>query len=209
MDMANKYPIPVSEQSLLLDIINSYPLATVITHDGNSIEISQLPVVVEIKKDGELSIKGHLSTRNPQWSHLKKGATMVLVFNGPNTYINSSWYKVNDVSTWNYISVQAEGLPELLDGYEDLIDILKATTELANRLYKDQWDFFIPDDLKSESDLIGAIGGFSLQPKKLAGKFKLSQSKSLEDQKIIIKELNLRDDENSKLIAKFMADNIE
>ncbi|WP_413570695.1 FMN-binding negative transcriptional regulator [Bdellovibrio sp. HCB117] len=207
--MANKHPIPVSEPSILLEIINQYPLATVITHDGDSVEISQLPVVVKMKEDGKFFIQGHLSTRNPQWRHLKAGATMVLVFNGPNTYINSSWYKVNDVSTWNYISVQAEGLPELVDNHEGLLDILKATTTLANRLYKDQWDFYIPDDLKNEADLINSIGGFSLEPKKLSGKFKLSQSKSLEDQNRIIKELSLRDDENSKLIAKFMSDNIK
>lgn len=133
---------------------------------------------------------------------------MILLFNGPNTYVNSSWYQVNDVSTWNYVTVQVEGVPALEESYEGLLDILKATTDLANNLYDDQWEFYVPEDLKSETELIGAIGGFSLEPKKWTGKFKLSQSKSLEDQKRIIKELNLRKDENSRLIAKLMTENI-
>ncbi|MEK2644385.1 FMN-binding negative transcriptional regulator [Bdellovibrio sp. BCCA] len=207
--MINKHQIPVHETDALLAIINKYPLATVITHFGDSVEVSHLPVVADVQLNGKISIRGHLSTRNPQWQHLKNGAAMVLVFNGPNAYINSSWYRVNDVSTWNYISVQAEGLPTLEETYEGLLKILKATTHLTNRLYKDQWDFYIPDDLKSETDLISAIGGFSLMPKKLIGKFKLSQSKSLEDQKRIIEELNLREDENSRLIARFMAENFK
>lgn len=133
---------------------------------------------------------------------------MILLFNGPNTYVNSSWYRVNDVSTWNYIAVQAEGVPTLEESYEGLLDILKATTNLANGLYEDQWEFYVPEDLKSESDLTSVIGGFSLEPKKFSGKFKLSQSKSLEDQKRIIKELNQRKDENSKLISRWMTENI-
>lgn len=207
--MPNKHKIPVLEKNILIEVVNKYPLATVITHLNGSIEVSHLPVVAKLQSSGDVKIWGHLSTRNPQWLHLKNGATMILIFNGPNTYINSSWYEVNDVSTWNYITVQAEGSPLLDETYEGLLDILKATTNLTNRLYKDQWDFYIPDDLKSEADLISAIGGFSLEPKKISGKFKLSQSKSIDDQRRIIKELNIRDDENSKLIAKYMTENFK
>lgn len=206
--MINKFQIPVNETGILLEIIKAYPLATVITRLGESIEISHLPVVSKKRSNGALEIRGHLSTRNPQWRHLKNGAVMILLFNGPNTYVNSSWYQVNDVSTWNYVTVQVEGVPALEESYEGLLDILKATTDLANNLYDDQWEFYVPEDLKSETELIGAIGGFSLEPKKWTGKFKLSQSKSLEDQKRIIKELNLRKDENSRLIAKLMTENI-
>lgn len=206
--MANKKQISVTESTLLLEVIKTYPLATVITRLKESTEISHLPVVAEILPDDCVRIQGHLSTRNPQWQHLKNGAAMILVFHGPNTYINSSWYQVNDVSTWNYITVQAEGQPTVEENYDELLKILKATTCLANTLYEDQWDFYIPEDLKAESDLTKAIGGFSLVPQKLSGKFKLSQSKSLEDQQRIIEALGRRNDENSKLIAKWMTENI-
>lgn len=45
--MANKYQIQVQETKALLDIIKQYPLATVMTHLGESVEISHLPVVAE------------------------------------------------------------------------------------------------------------------------------------------------------------------
>jgi len=207
--MINKRSIAVHDPYCLLEIINRYPLATVISHLPGSMEISHLPIAVEFSSNRKIILQGHLSTRNPQWHHFKSGATLTLVFNGPNAFINSNWYKVNDVSTWNYISVQAQGLPVLEESYEGLIRILKATTNMTNRLYKDQWDFHIPDDLKTETSLTNAIGGFYLEPEKLSGKFKLSQSKSHEDQKNIINELSLRDDENSRLIAHFMNENFE
>lgn len=206
--MKNKQQIPVHDVGLLFEVIKKYPLSTVITHLNGSLEVSHLPVVAEMQPNGKVTIYGHLSTRNPQWHHLKKGASMTLIFNGPNTYINSSWYQVNDVSTWNYVTVRAEGLPVLKESYDSLLEILKATTDLTNTLYEDQWDFYVPDELKSEKSLTEAIGGFALETSNLSGKFKLSQSKSLDDQKRIIKELNLRSDENSRMIAKFMSDNL-
>ncbi len=207
--MANKEKLTVTQTKLLLNVIKNYPLATVITLLDDVIEISHLPLVVEELQTGQLKLRGHLSTKNPQWQHLRNGAVMTVVFNGPNSYINSSWYLVNDVSTWNYVTVHASGAPAVEESYEELLNILKTTTDLANQLYADQWDFYIPVDLSSAKDLTAAIGGFSLVPSTISGRFKLSQSKSIEDQKRIIKKLGKRDDESSRQIAEMMTENIE
>lgn len=205
----NKLSLLVTDTQDLHKVMSAYPLATVITSLGDSLEISYVPVVAEISADGKIKISGHLSTRNPQWAHLKRGARMTMIFNGPQTYINSSWYVKNDVSTWNYITVQASGVASLIETYDGLVNILKITTDLTNKLYKDQWDFYIPEDLRSESELTELIGGFQLEPANLSGRFKLSQSKSLEDQQRIIKGLSSRQDENSRCIAQAMQENIK
>ena len=207
--MGNKLKITVTDSKKLLEITRRFPLATIITTLDENIEISHLPIVSTLMPNGKIKFHGHLSTRNPQWQHLKNGASVTLVFNGPNTYINSSWYLVNDVSTWNYVTVQASGSPVLEESYNQIINILKATTDLSNQLYTDQWDFYIPEDLKSEQELTAAIGGFSLETSTVSGRFKLSQSKSLDDQRNIIHELSQRQDENSKLVAMLMTENIE
>lgn len=207
--MANKERLLVSDPNKILAVVKSYPLATVITLLDGRLQISHLPIVATLEPDDRLKLEGHLSTKNPQWNDLKKGASMTLIFNGPNAYINSSWYFVNDVSTWNYVTVHAAGTPVLEESYEGIVGILKATTKLANELHKDQWEFYIPDDLQSEKDLTDAIGGFSVIPSSLNARFKLSQSKSPEDQRRIISELSKRTDENSKLVGQFMSKNIE
>lgn len=205
----NKISLTETEKVKVQELIRNYPLATVITALNDSVEISHLPIVSELSSNGDIKLRGHLSKRNPQWLHLKNGAKMTIVFQGPNTYVNSSWYIVNDVSTWNYMTVQASGSPILEENYNQLIDILRATNNLTNQLYEDKWDFYIPEDLRTEQNLVAAIGGFSLEPVILAARFKLSQSKSLQDQKRIIKELSYRKDENSKEIAKAMSENIK
>jgi len=207
--MNNKVNLTVTDTSKLLQIITQYPLATVISCLEGAVEISHLPIVAEVLSDNRLKLSGHLSTRNPQWSHLKRGASITLIFNGPNAYVNSSWYTVNDAATWNYVTVQAAGVPELEESYEGLVDILKSTTNLVNHLYEDQWEFYIPEDLQSEADLTSVIGGFTLEPLKLSGRFKLSQSKSLADQKRIIQGLSQRPDQGSHQIASFMSDNLD
>jgi transcriptional regulator len=207
--MANKEKLIVTNPKLLLDIIKNYPLATVITNLNGSIEISHLPLIAEELATGNLKLRGHLSTKNPQWEHLKNSASMTVIFNGPNAYVNSSWYLVNDVSTWNYVTVHASGTAVAEESYEELLEILKATTDLANQLHEDQWDFYVPVDLSSEQELTAAIAGFSLEPSLLHGRFKLSQSKSIADQKRIIEKLSQRKDESSRSIASLMMRNME
>ena len=204
----NKLSLSVTDTKELYKVMSTSPLATVITSLGDSLEVSHLPVVAEISAEGKIKISGHLSTRNPQWAHLKRGARMTMIFSGPHTYVNSGWYIKNDVSTWNYITVHASGVASLDETYDGLVNILKITTDLTNKLYEDQWDFYIPEDLRSEAELTEVIGGFYLEPASLSGRFKLSQNKSVEDQKRIVKELSSRKDENSKLMAKIMEDNI-
>jgi len=207
--MKNKLNLKVSEINDLLPVIKKYPFATAISVLGEQIEISSLPIIARDLPDGSLQLLGHLSTGNPQWLHLKNRASLTLIFNGPNTYINSSWYAVNDVSTWNYITVRAQGTPIIHEDYKTLIEILKCTTDHVNNIYEDKWDFYIPEDLKLESELTSAIGGFSIVPEKFLGLFKLSQSKSISDQINIINKLNQRNDENSRLIAEYMRNNVE
>lgn len=204
----NKLSLNVKDLEQLLPIMKKNSLATVIAYADNQLVTCPLPLVSEFK-DNKLTIYGHLSTRNPLAKHLKIASEITILFHGPNTYINSSWYQVDDVSTWNYITVQASGKPATHEDHASLIDILKKTTALANENYTDQWDFNIPSDLQSENELQAAIMGFSLTPTNISGRFKLSQSKSAADQRNIIAELEKRTDSASHQIGEFMTKNFK
>lgn len=194
----------VTDEKILFDVIEKHPFATVITIFNGEPFVNHLPITIERTPDGKINLLGHMARRNPQWSHIKAGAPVMMSFQGPHTYVNSSWYEEDDVPTWNYIVVHASGPASLVESYQGLTDILKKTTDHMNHIYPDQWDFSLPWDLEAEDDLTAAIVGFQMRPIKLEGKFKLSQNRSTEDQKRVIAGLKNRPDEFSREIARWM-----
>jgi transcriptional regulator len=50
-----------------------------------------------------------------QWKDLEASEVLV-IFNGPHTYISSSWYDHENVPTWNYIAVHVYGTVKLIEG---------------------------------------------------------------------------------------------
>jgi predicted FMN-binding regulatory protein PaiB len=101
--------------------------------------------------------------------------------------------------------VHAAGPATLIEDHAGLIRILKQLTDHMNRSHEDQWDFFLPDDLKSEQDLTSAIIGFQMIPVELIGKFKLSQTRSKEDQIRVTESLGSRRDDSSRQLQKWMS----
>lgn len=185
--------------------MEKYPFATVISVVDGEPFVNHLPINAEKLSDGKIRLLGHMSTRNPQWRYFESGANALIAFNGPNTYINPNWYTENDVPTWNYISVHATGAVRLIKDYKGLMEILRKTTDQMNSMYSEKWDFYLPPDLQSESDVTNSIIGFEVIPNKIIGKFKLSQNRSTQDQQNIIVGLAAREDEASQLVAKWMS----
>jgi transcriptional regulator len=194
----------VRDINTLVSVIDNYPFATVTSiHDGNPY-VNHLPITAEIDSNG-IKLLGHMSRSNPQWQHLRDGSRVTIAFQGPHAYINPSWYTANDVPTWNYVVVHANGRALIVDGYDGLIHILKKTAAHMNRIHEDKWDFYLPGDLTSERDLTSAIIGFEMRPDEIIGKFKLSQTRSRVDQLRVIDALGSRPDENSKQLKVWMS----
>jgi transcriptional regulator len=195
----------VSDEKLLREVIDAYPFATVVSVAGGIPSVNHLPVIAETLPSGELRLLGHLSRRNPQWEQLQAGAALTIVFHGPHAYVNPGWYERNDVPSWNYVAVHAEGQPTLVEDHAGLIRILRKTAEHMNRIHPDQWDFYLPPDLEPEEFLTSAIAGFELLPTEFFGKFKLGQNRSAADQLGMIEGLKARPDESSRRLAGWLA----
>jgi len=205
------YRIPqyeVNDIAVLRSVIEKYPLATVTSVFEGKPHLNHLPISADITSSGKIHLIGHMSRHNPQWKHIRDGSELNVAFLGPHAYINPGWYTENDVPTWNYVSVHATGKATLIESYPGLLHILKQLTDHMNRTHRDQWDFFIPEDLASERDLTGAIIGFEMTPDNVVGKFKLSQRRSKEDQRRVMEALHLRHDESSKQLGAWMSKNL-
>ena len=66
---------------------------------------------------------------NPQWRTFETCEDVLVIFQGPHSYISSSWYEHAEVPTWNYQAVHIYGKASILHK-EELIDEL--TTMLKN-----------------------------------------------------------------------------
>ena len=184
-------------------LMESYPLATVITVVDQTPFISHLPMVVETDANQNLVLNGHMSKANPHSRHIHLSET-TLIFHGPNAYITPKWYEQNDVPTWNYAVVHCKGVTKLVVDANGIQNCLRKLTEAAEKNSLDPWDFWLPDDLSDPKDLTSAILGFEVSISEMTAKFKLSQNRSSADRKGVIAGLRSRTDDNSKAIQNLI-----
>jgi transcriptional regulator len=139
----------------------------------------------------------HVSRGNAALGRLE-GARAIASVLGPDCYISPDWYESPDqVPTWNYVAVEAEGPLRRLDAAElpDMLDRLTAVHE--ERLApKPVWTRGKMPPARFEG-LVKAIAGFELKIEALRGTRKLGQHKGLEDRRRVAEALAAlgRDDE--------------
>jgi transcriptional regulator len=97
---------------------------------------------------------------------------------GPDAYISPDWYgSADQVPTWNYLAVEAEGPLRRLDETElaDLLDALGAAHE-ARLAPKPPWTRFKLGPRRFEA-MLRAIDGYEMKIETLRGTRKLGQHK--------------------------------
>jgi transcriptional regulator len=163
----------------LLPVIQAYPLGLIVSSDGESFCASHIPFMVEQGPNGRWCLRGHMDRENPQLEALD-GASVYVVFQGPNAYISPTVYVTRQLPTWNYVAVHVEGRCRVeTPGLDILSDIerLVRTSEARD----DGWSLD-----KSETrvrNLAPLISRVLVDVGRLEGRFKLSQEKSLADRK--------------------------
>jgi transcriptional regulator len=145
-----------------------------------------------------------VARNNSIWRDIKKGR-MTAIFSGPHAYISPQWYSsLNQVPTWNYSAVFAEGRATLLND-DQIIPLLKKLTDNAeNRTEnKSKWSTKEVGTSKYHS-MITAIVGIELQIEKIYGKLKMSQNRSSKDRVGVINGLRESSSENHVAVAKMI-----
>lgn len=185
--------------------------ATIISITDGCPVISHLPIFV--KTEGEsVVLVGHMARANPHWkSFVQKQAadkatatsSVTVIFHGPHTYISPQWYVQNDVPTWNYLTVHTKGRVELIEDYEGIVECLRELTQQTEKHWPTGWEFYIPEDLSGDA-LSKNIVAFKIKVDEIDFKKKLSQNRSQQDRVGIIRGLESRSDDNSRLVLQEM-----
>ncbi len=179
----------VEDRDVLLAFLREHPFVTLAASVGRRPMVAQAPIVVRQIGD-ELVIDFHLSCGNVLAEHLVQGFRAVVLATGPDAYVSPDWYESADqVPTWNYLSVEAEGSVAVLSEAELIaqLDDLSAQEE-ARLAPKPPWTRSKMTPGKFEAMLRGIIGG-RLHVDRLEGTFKLSQNKSAADRRGAAKAL--------------------
>ena len=158
----------------IIDVIKSYPLATVISVKDNKPFITHLPIIY--REDGKLI--GHIDKYNPQAELLKDNNDVTLIFSGPQCYISPSIYSTTQLPTWNYIKVHLKGIVKAIDSNEALKESLIKMTEF---LEQPENNYILEPDNQRMEGMINYIKMFEITITHWEGKFKLSQDKRPRD----------------------------
>ena len=174
----------------LIEVIKTYPLATVISVKDNQPLITHLPLIYD---NGKLI--GHIDIYNPQAQLLKDNNEITILFGGPECYISPSIYSTTQLPTWNYIKVHLKGKVKAIESKAALKGSLITMTEfLEAPEYKYVLDAANP---RLDSNL-KYIDMFEIEITSWEGKFKLSQDKKPRDIEAARKELIRANQENIK-----------
>ena len=195
-------------QSLLLDLIEHYSLATIVyTHDG-VLTANHAPFLYFSGGNKPDVLRGHVARANPLWKAVSAGRPALAVFNGPDAYVSPNHYPTKQdtgevVPTWNFAVVHAHGSLRAIDDVEWVRAFVVELTNRNEAKHAQPWA--VSDAPKAYIDtMLRAIVGIELVIERLEGKFKLSQNCSEVEQAGVIAGLGSSEDHRDVEVAALM-----
>jgi transcriptional regulator len=193
----------VEDSNEILDFIykNSFGTLVSVNEDGLPIA-THIPIKLEMSSENTPILRGHISRANPQAQLFGDGARALAIFTGAHSYVSSSWYEQENVSTWNYSAVHVYGCIRVLTEGElrDSVEKLTATYEagVENPFLVSQMS---PDYVKKE---LRGIVGFEMTMDDVQAKAKLSQNRKDADYQNIVEQLEKTTDSQAHQVAAEM-----
>lgn len=175
---------------ILFDLIEKHNFGVLFSQHQEIPEATHLPFIVERDKGNQGSLVAHFAKANKHWKNIDDQKELLVVFQGPHTYISPSWY-VNraEVPTWNYATVHIFGKPKIIIETDQLKEMVTRLTHFHEDKTESNWSIDEVSKKDFEIDL-KAIVGIEIEITRMEGKFKFNQNKHIEDQKKVIKNLD-------------------
>lgn len=160
---------------------------------------THIPLKLDVDSGGNDILVGHIAKVNPQWKYFEENTQVLCIFNGPHSYVSSSWYKEEEVPTWNYIAVHVYGTLEI----QSEEALLSSLHKLVDKYEKNSKEPISINDMSSKTmRQIKGVVGFQIKVEDIQATYKLSQGREHDHPKII-SELE-QNDANSKAVAEVM-----
>lgn len=191
----------VKDEKEIWSFLKQHTFATLVTTDKGRPVATHIPVMVN-REGEEIVVSGHLAYGNRQWRTLNEEQESLIIFQGPHSYISSSWYEEQQVPTWNYQSVHVYGNVSL-QTQEELIADLKTLLHVYehHRQHPVLWETLSPELLERE---LKGIVGFKLIVTDIQAAYKLSQNRNDKDYANILTQLHQETSPEAHQVAQEM-----
>jgi transcriptional regulator len=174
----------VDDLPLMHALMRARPLATLVSSGASGLFATHMPTVL---KDGGESgtLEFHLARANPHWKDLAEAGEVLMIFQGPDSYITPNWYPSKaehgkTVPTWNYAAVHAYGKPAVMQDAAWLRRHVGELTDQQERGEAQPWA--VSDAPERYVDvMLRGIVGFRFEIARLEGKWKMSQNREMKD----------------------------
>lgn len=193
--------------AILLGLIEQFPLATVIANGPLGLIADHIPLLHEPTNGPFGKLIGHVAKSNQLWQHPPE-QELLLVFQGPSTYISPNWYSTKQeagkvVPTWNYAVVHAYVTLTALHDPNDILSIITKLTDQHEASQAHQWKVAdAPADFTER--LLGNIVGVAFSVKRIQGKWKVSQNQPIQNQNSVITGLLEKGGDTSSQMASLV-----
>ena len=183
-----------SRIEVLHDLILTHPFSTLVTMSSIGINANHIPLHL-VQEAGQYgTLQGHVARANPVWSDLVNNVEVLVIFQGPSSYITPSWYPTKQehgkvVPTWNYVTVHAYGALRVIDDPVWVKTQLESLTVQQEALFDKPWAVSNAP-VEFTDKMIGAIVGIEILITKLIGKWKVSQNQPTLNQAGVVQGLD-------------------
>lgn len=177
-------------------LIRAHPLGLLISSGQDGPIANPLPFVLDSAVGSHGRLRVHLAKANPQWRVLADdpGATVLVVFQGADTYITPSWYETKRetgkvVPTWNYAMVQVRGTARVIEDAAWLAQQISDLTVLHESKRQEPWAVSDAPDAYIQSQIKGIVG-IEIDIFEISGKWKVSQNRPVADREGVAEGLD-------------------
>ncbi len=180
-------------------------LAAVISPGEGFPVATHLPLEV-LEENGKILLTGHLMKKTEHHLAFAKNENVLVIFNSVPAYISTAWCEdPATASTVNYMAVHLKGKISFTSD-EGTTAAIKAATDKYTGTGNPASFNNIPQDYVKA--MLKAIVGFKITVQEMNATFKLSQNRTLAEQKNIVQQLQQRDNFGDRFIAKKMQENL-
>lgn len=180
--------------ALLRALVADNPLGTLVTHGAEGLDAAHIPFELALPEPGAPFgvLRAHVARANPVWRH--EGDTLV-VFQGASAYVSPDLYEEKPVSgkvvpTWNYMAVHAHGPLRAIADPAWIVALLGRLTATHEASRAAPWAVAdAPPEFIGQ--LLRAIVGIEIPVQRMQGTWKLSQNRSLNDQRAMAADTGL------------------
>jgi transcriptional regulator len=161
-------------------LIAAYPWATMASATPDGVVISHYPFILEESGPDELVLVSHVG-RPDERQHRLGESELAVIFYGPTGYISPGWYDVDRaVPTWNFATVHAYGVPEILSDADNLAVLERLVDHFENELPEPYRMRITAENAAYAERIVHGTVGFRLRVTRFEAKEKMSQDKPAE-----------------------------